>query len=144
MSFVSLADSFSSSPVARYWKDPHKFMPERFLGDYPKEAFISFAQGPYLLRFTRHCKSRPRTLCRFPCLHRETVSCHGEDESQSVYIPPSRFSETEAIAVLNSIVSRYRFEVKEEPEFAGETFKERYARVTAFEQFITTRYVIHV
>jgi len=50
----------------------------------------------------------------------------------------SRFSETEAIAVLNTIVSRYKFEVKEEPEFAGETFKERYARITDYEQYITT------
>jgi hypothetical protein len=31
--------------VARYWKEPHKFMPERFLGDWPKDAFIPFSQG---------------------------------------------------------------------------------------------------
>jgi hypothetical protein len=36
--------------VARYWKDPHKFMPERFLGDWPKDAFIPFGQGLYLRR----------------------------------------------------------------------------------------------
>lgn len=40
-----LAGRFSSSLIARYWKDPHKFMPERFLGDWPKDAFISFSQG---------------------------------------------------------------------------------------------------
>jgi len=85
----------------RYWKDPHKFMPERFLGDWPKDAFISFSQG------ARACIGR-------------------------------RFSETEAIAVLNTIVSRYKFEVKKEPEFAGESFKERYERITAYEQYITT------
>ncbi len=31
--------------LARYWKEPHKFMPERFLGDWPKDAFIPFSQG---------------------------------------------------------------------------------------------------
>lgn len=31
--------------IARYWKDPHKFMPERFLGDWPKDAFLAFSQG---------------------------------------------------------------------------------------------------
>jgi hypothetical protein len=36
--------------VARYWKDPHKFMPERFLGDWPKDAFLAFSQG--ISRFT--------------------------------------------------------------------------------------------
>ena len=49
-----------------------------------------------------------------------------------------RFGETEAIAVINMLVSRYRLEVKEEPEFAGETFEERYARITAFDEGITT------
>jgi hypothetical protein len=36
--------------VARYWKDPHKFKPERFLGDWPKDAFFAFSQG--ISRFT--------------------------------------------------------------------------------------------
>jgi hypothetical protein len=36
------------------------------------------------------------------------------------------------------LVSRYKIEVKEEPEFACETFKERYARVTAFDEVLTT------
>ncbi|KAH9999535.1 hypothetical protein BJV77DRAFT_939850, partial [Russula vinacea] len=29
----------------RYWKEPRKFMPERFLGDWPRHAFIPFSQG---------------------------------------------------------------------------------------------------
>jgi cytochrome P450 len=85
----------------RYWKDPRKFMPERFLGDWPKDAFIPFSQG------ARACLGR-------------------------------RFGETEAIAVINMLVSKYRLEVKEEPEFAGESFEERYARITAFDEGITT------
>ena len=39
---------------------------------------------------------------------------------------------------MTMLVSRYKIEVKEEPEFVGETFEERYARVTAFDQGITT------
>ena len=30
---------------ARYWKDPEEFKPERFLGDYNKDAFVPFAVG---------------------------------------------------------------------------------------------------
>jgi hypothetical protein len=36
------------------------------------------------------------------------------------------------------LVSRYKIEVKEEAEFTSETFEERYARVTAFKQGLTT------
>ena len=39
---------------------------------------------------------------------------------------------------MTMLVSRYKIEVKEEPEFASETFEERYARVTAFDLGITT------
>lgn len=39
---------------------------------------------------------------------------------------------------MTMFVSRYKIEVKEEPEFAGETFEERYARVTAFDESMTT------
>jgi hypothetical protein len=49
-----------------------------------------------------------------------------------------RFFETEGIAILTMLVSRYKIEVKEEPEFAGETFEERYARITAFGEGMTT------
>ena len=36
------------------------------------------------------------------------------------------------------LVSRYKIGVKEEPEFGSETFEERYARVTAFRQSLST------
>lgn len=39
---------------------------------------------------------------------------------------------------MTMLVSKYKVEIKEEPEFAGETFEERYARVTAFRQGLTT------
>jgi len=65
------------------------------------------------------------------------ASCRGEIEG-GVFTYFLRFAETEAIAVINMLVSRYKIEVKEEPQFAGETFEERYARITAFDQGITT------
>jgi hypothetical protein len=39
---------------------------------------------------------------------------------------------------MTMLVSKYKIEVKEEPRFSGETFEERYARITAFEQGLTT------
>jgi len=84
----------------RYWKDPHKFMPERFLGNWPRDAFIPFSQG------ARACIGR-------------------------------RFFETESIAAIAMIVLKYKIEVKEEPEFAGETFEVRYARLTASGKALT-------
>lgn len=49
-----------------------------------------------------------------------------------------RFFETEGVAVVTMLVSKYKIEIKEEPQFAGETFEERYARITASEHGITT------
>ena len=51
----------------------------------------------------------------------------------------SRFFETEGVAIMTTLLSRYKIEVKEEPEFVGETFEERYTRITAFDQGLTTR-----
>jgi len=30
---------------ARYWEDPHAFKPERFLKDWPRDAFLPFSAG---------------------------------------------------------------------------------------------------
>ncbi|KAH9172708.1 cytochrome P450 [Lactarius sanguifluus] len=84
----------------KYWKDPHTFRPERFLGEYPRDAFLPFSAG------TRACLGR-------------------------------RFFETESIAVITTMMSKYRVEIKEEPEFIGETFGQRFARITASEQLLT-------
>ena len=111
-------------------------MPERFLGDWPKDAFLPFSQGIFLP--LQHCDHYSRILCRCPCLSRETV------RPVAVYLKVEfsqicfRFSDTEGIAVMTMLVSRYKIEVKEEPEFAGETFEERYSRITAFSQGIIT------
>lgn len=31
--------------TARYWSDPYSFKPERFLGDWPRDAFVPFSAG---------------------------------------------------------------------------------------------------
>ncbi|KAH9474466.1 Cytochrome P450 monooxygenase 124 [Psilocybe cubensis] len=85
----------------RYWDDPHTFKPERFLKDWPRDAFMPFSAGP------RACLGR-------------------------------KFFETEAIATVVMLVSRYKITVMEEPKFAGETFEQRKARVMACDRYITT------
>ncbi|KAJ7917508.1 cytochrome P450 [Mycena leptocephala] len=70
----------------RYWSDPSSFKPERFLGDWPREAFLPFSAGP------RACLGR---RYRDPYM----------------------------------LMSQYKVTVKEEPQFAGETFEERKTRV---------------
>ena len=40
-----------------------------------------------------------------------------------------RFFETEGIAILTMIISRYKITIKEEPQFIGETFEQRKNRV---------------
>ena len=117
-------------------------MPERFLGDWPKDAFLPFSQGISLQ--SRYCNYDSRTLCRSSRLSRETVRAVvlwlRAEYSRNV----SRFFETEGIAIMTMLVSRYKIEVKEEPEFAGETFEERYARITAFDQGLTTMFVMFI
>jgi hypothetical protein len=51
-----------------------------------------------------------------------------------------RFFETEGIAILTTLVSQYKISVKEEPQFAHETFEERKARIIATQQGITITY----
>jgi hypothetical protein len=48
-----------------------------------------------------------------------------------------RFNETEAIAALVSIISRYKVEIKDEPEFKHEAFEERKARVLSTKMVLT-------
>ncbi|KAH7923074.1 cytochrome P450 [Leucogyrophana mollusca] len=48
-----------------------------------------------------------------------------------------KFSETEGTAVLTLLVSRYKIEIKEEPQFASETFEQRKARVLSARSIVT-------
>ena len=66
--------------LARYWKEPHKFMPERFLGDWPKDAFIPFSQGMSLL-LSQHCNHNSKTLQAPALVWGDGASCCGIIES---------------------------------------------------------------
>ena len=54
---------------ARYWEDPHAFKPERFLKDWPRDAFLPFSAG------ARACIGRKSVI--FPscntCLFAELI-----------------------------------------------------------------------
>ncbi|KAI5897061.1 cytochrome P450 [Schizophyllum commune H4-8] len=76
----------------RYWDSPHEFKPDRFLGEWPKDAFAPFTLGP------RACIGR-------------------------------KFAETEGVAILSLLISRYKVEIMEEPQFAGESIRQRRERV---------------
>ena len=54
----------------------------------------------------------------------------------------NRFFETEGIAVLTILVSQYKIAIKEEPQFAGETFEERKSRILSVYPGLTLTYVI--
>ncbi|KAI0052105.1 614/534 cytochrome P450 [Auriscalpium vulgare] len=85
----------------RYWPEPDAFKPERFLGDWPRDAFIPFSAGP------RACIGR-------------------------------RFFETEGVAALVMLVSQYTIEIKEEPDFAKESFSARKERIMQSKPGLTT------
>ena len=79
-----------------------------------------------------------QTTSQVPALASEDgANGHGEIDD-NVFMCFSRFGETEVMVVINMFVSRYQLEVREEPEFAGETFEERFARVTAFDEGLST------
>ncbi|KAI0066645.1 cytochrome P450 [Artomyces pyxidatus] len=84
----------------RYWEDPEDYKPERFLGDWPRDAFLAFSGGELLLSST--------------------------------------FAEIESIAMLVMLVSKYKIEIKDEPQFAAETFEERKARILTSKMGLTT------
>ena len=58
-----------------------------------------------------------------------------------IYLCLNRFFETEGVAALTMLVSRYKIMVKEEPQFANETFEERKTRVLATRAVLTLTYV---
>ena len=81
---------------------------------------------------------------RCPGVPRETVRADLVIDDVSKYLLYaiffSRFFETESIAVIAMMILKYRIEVKEEPEFIGETFEERFARITASKIYLTNTY----
>ena len=63
---------------------------------------------------------------------------------QYFFIPFSfiRFAETEATAVLAMLVSHYKITIKEEPQFASETFEKRKSRILSAGVGLTLSYVL--
>lgn len=49
----------------------------------------------------------------------------------------TRFNETEGIAALTSIISRYKIEIQDEPQFKHESFEERRARILTAKLVLT-------
>ena len=74
---------------------------------------------------------------------RETVRAHFVVDKAANYLAFFfRFFETESIAVITMMMFKYSVEVKQEPEFIGETFEERFARITSSRQMLTNTYAI--
>jgi hypothetical protein len=97
---------------------------------------MPFSQGKFLFISVLFL-SLPKTIFQVPELvwgdGANPLQYNRDHSSQTIF----RFAEIEAIAVMTMLVSKYKIEIKEEPEFAGETFEERYARITAFDQALT-------
>jgi hypothetical protein len=125
---------------ARYWDDPHTFDPSRFLKDWPREAFLPFSAGE---NFSFLLKSvfLITKISRSPCVHRTKVFGSHTFPIESFLKSPSffyiRFAETESTAVLTMLISQYKITIKEEPQFAGETFEERKSRILSAQQGLT-------
>jgi hypothetical protein len=58
-----------------------------------------------------------------------------------IHLNLSRFSETEGAAVLTLLLSRYTISIKDEPQFVGETYEQRKARVLDAQSILTLAYV---
>lgn len=105
------------------------FKPARFLKDWPRDAFLPFSAGKY--PFAEYdCAPDNCT----PTLLQELG--HVLDESERCLRIAKhrlkaiiRFFETEGIVTLTTVVSKYKITVTDEPQFAGETFEQRKARV---------------
>ena len=55
-----------------------------------------------------------------------------------------RFAETEAVAVLSILVSQFKFAIKEEPQFAAETFEQRKTRILSSRFALAVMWVFSV
>lgn len=53
-----------------------------------------------------------------------------------------RFFETEGVAILTMLVMKYKIEIKEEPQFSGESFEARKTRILRSKAGITLTCVV--
>ena len=82
-------------------------------------------------------------ICRSACVHWTKVCLSNQSIFNHYFFPfLFRFAETESTAVLSMLVSQYKFKIKEEPQFADETFEERKSRILSVRQSLTLMYVL--
>ena len=81
--------------------------------------------------------------CRCPGVPRKTVRVDlVADVSKYLSVFFSRFGETESIAAIVMMMWKYRVEVKQEPEHAGETREQCFARITSSQQYMSQTYAM--
>jgi integral membrane sensor domain MASE1 len=61
-----------------------------------------------------------------------------------IFFAFDRFAETEAVAVLSILASQFKFAIKEEPQFASETFEQRKARILSSRFALAVMWVFSV
>jgi len=77
-----------------------------------------------------------KTMTSSPFLRSSQVHTHASDEGEVLSDSPcavidgmARFAEVEMLAVLSTVLEKYRIEVTEDPKYEFETANERKARV---------------
>ena len=135
--------------TARYWDDPLTFNPSRFLKDWPRDAFLPFSGGEKGFFCFRNVRFSFNDIYRSSCMPWQKVSVFNCFQSKGILLISfflwfDRFAETEGVAVLTMLVSQYKITIKEEPQFAGETFDERKSRVLSARAGLTLTYVFGI
>lgn len=108
---------------ARHWPNPQAFNPERFLGEWNRDALIAFSGG------LRYAPSPPIPQYE---THRFLRACIGR-----------RFSETEGVAAITTLVSRYKVSLQDEEAcraLPGETPDQRRLRIIQSDPLFTLTY----
>lgn len=108
--------------IAKYWKDLYTFNPSRFLEDWPRDAFLPFGSG------IRSCLGR-RSVNLLYSLFLRLILPTASNMIVGFSFSMHSFAELESIVVITMILQKYKVIVREEPEFAGETFEQRKERV---------------
>lgn len=84
----------------------------------------------------RSCIGRKYTLIS------NLLSDKHSDDQLSFFFAFDRFAETEAVAVLSILVSQFKITIKEELQFAAETFEQRKTRILSTRLGFTITWVV--
>ena len=104
-----------------------------------RDGLCSFQNLPFnspLSKIQEPVRASDESMCRILL---SSKSKHFFKEKLLFFI--YRFAETEGTAVLAMLVSQYKITIKEEPQFASETFEERKSRILSASQGLTLMYV---